>query len=339
MKGCGAGRNMRSRISVLVILALSWLPASATAQTAVGQDAAASASEFDLPSYRLELAHIEQAAKNPQEIRELRNSLAPAWAVRDGERVYSVPTAEIADALRQIEHNPKSPAAGQLEARLRAMQRHAEALLQPGPGANDADAKLKKILARGEFQEATGPSALDLWRARVARWIVVHILRLLGFLYISQKTGNAIAWVVLFAAIVALFYAIYRRLTKSSKQVGFRAAVEPRPNDARHWAQEALVAAERGDFREAVHCAYWASVAHLEDIRMLPRDRARTPRESLRLLEQHPRELGVLEAITSSFELVWYGYRPVSAAEWAGTREQLEKMGCLQASIAPTVPS
>jgi Domain of unknown function (DUF4129) len=326
-------------MSVLAILALSWLPARAPAQTTVGEDSAASASEFDLPSYRLELAHIEQAAKNPQEIRELRNSLPLAWTVRNGDRVYSVPTVEIADALRQIEHNPKAPAAGQLEARLRAMQRHAEALLQPRTAANDAGAKLKKILARGEFQDATGPSALDLWRARAARWIVVHILRLLGFLHISQKTGNALAWVVLFAAIVALFYAIYRWLTKSSKQVDFRAEVEPSPSDARHWVQEALAAAERGDFREAVHCAYWAAVAHLEDIRMLPRDRARTPRESLRLLEQFPRELGVLKAITRSFELVWYGYRPVSATEWAGTKEQLEKMGCLQPSIAPTVPS
>jgi hypothetical protein len=80
-------------------------------------------------------------------------------------------------------------------------------------------------------------------------------------------------------------------------------------------------------------------VAHLEDTRILPRDQARTPRESLRLLEQHPKEQSLLQAITRNFELIWYGYRPVSAVEWAGAKEQLEKIGCPQVSIAPTAPS
>ena len=329
---------MRSRISVLAILVVFGLPAHA--QTPVGSEPA-TPSEFDLRSYQRELARVEQASKNPQEISELRHSLPETWMVKDGDHVYSVPTKEISDALWQIEHNPKKAAAGQLEARLKSMQRQAEALSHPSLGANSAEAetKLKKILELGEFHDTAGPSVWDLWRARINRWIFEHIIRLLNLLHISQKTGNTIAWVVLFLAVVSLFYVVYRWLTRSSKAVDFRAEVEPKASDARRWIQDALAAADRGDFREAVHCAYWAAVAHLEDIRMLPRDRARTPRESLRLLEQHPKEQGLLQAITRSFELIWYGYRPVSAIEWAGTKEQLEKMGCLQASIAPTVSS
>ncbi len=340
MTRCGGDLEMRQRVLVLTILLVVWQPCRA--QTPAGSDASAPAPiNLDLQSYQHELTRIAEQSKNPAQIPELRRSLPDAWTVKDGDRVYSVPTKEISEALREIGHDPKKATAAQLENRLKAMQQQAADLSLPSPGANTADAegKLKKILDRGEFREASGPSAWDLMKARMNRWIFEHIMRLLNMLHISHKMGNALAWSVLFLAVVLLFYVIYQWLIKSAKSQDFRAEVEPTTSDARHWVQEALAAADRGDFREAVHCAYWASVAHLEDIRILPRDRARTPRESLQLLDQHPKEQRILQGITRSFELIWYGYRPVSAAEWDGTKEQMEKMGCLQASIAPTVPS
>jgi Domain of unknown function (DUF4129) len=329
---------MRSRISVAIpcvflLFALAQTPAS-------GQGYRAPASEFDLQSYQAELARIEEASKNPKEIGELRRSLPKSWKVKDGGRVYSVPTSEISDALRQIERNPKKQAAGQLEARLESMQHQAAAVHSgTGKNADDAEPKLKKILDRGEFKDATAQSPWDVMRARINRWILEHIIKLLNRLHISQKTGNTIAWVVLAVAILALFLAIYRWLTNAAKPADFRAEATPPTSDARRWTEEALAAAERADFREAIHCAYWATVAHLEDVRILPRDRARTPRESLRLLDPYPNEQGSLRTITRTFELIWYGYRPVSAAEWVGAKEQLEKMGCLEGSTAPTAPS
>jgi hypothetical protein len=331
---------MRSRIFVLAVLAAYWLPCAA--QTPPGGESPPPViTELDLQSYQSELSRIEETIKNVQDIRELRRSLPDSWTVKDGGRIYPVPTKEITDALLQIERDPKKTAvATQLNARLHAMQQHAAALALPssGPSAGEADAKLTKILERAEFQ-AAAPSSWDLLRARIVRWISAHILRLLRLLHIRENTGNVIAWGVIFLALVLLFYVVYVRLSKGAKGVGFSAEAEPASSDARHWAQEALAAADRGDYREAIHCAYWASVARLEDILILPKDRSRTPRESLRLLEQHPKEQGALEALTHNFELIWYGYRPASATEWAGAKEQMEKMGCLQVSIAPTVSS
>lgn len=340
MRRSGARRGTAACVFVLAGLLSIWMPCFG--QTADGDGTQKNtSSELDLQSYQRELTRIEEASKNPKEIAELRRTLPDAWTVKDGERIYSVPTKEISEALRQIEHNSKNGAALQLDARLMEMRQHAEQLSRPISGTSETEAqgKLKEILKRGEFHEAAGPSAWDLARARVNRWIFEHIIRLLSLLHIGRKTGNAIAWGVLFLAVVLLFYLAYRWLTAASKETTFRAEVETVASDARRWVKEALAAADRGDFREAVHCAYWASVAHLEDIRILPRDRARTPRESLRLLEQYPKEQRVLQSITRSFELIWYGYRPVSAAEWTGTKEELEKMGCLQDSTAPTVPS
>jgi Domain of unknown function (DUF4129) len=330
---------MRSPVMVMTLLIAFHSPCFA--QTAIGEQPSTTGNQLDVQSYERELAHISDATKNPKDIAELRRSLPDAWTVKNGDRTYSVPTKQISDALRQIEHDPKKGAAVLLEARLKEMRRQAEQLQSPGSIVDTAPAesKLQNILKRSEFQAAAGPSPWEMIRARINRWIFEHLMRLLSLLHISERTGNTIAWSVIFAAVVLVFYGFYRWLTKSAKTVNFHAEVEPVASDARQWLQEAMAAADRGDYREAIHCAYWAAVAHLEDIRVLPRDRARTPRESLRLLDDHPKEQSVLQSVTRSFEFIWYGYRPVSAAEWAGTKEQLEKIGCLQGSTAPTGPS
>jgi len=323
-------------LGVLLALSVPCRP-----QTPVAGNSSSAPNELDLASYERELTRIAEASKNPAQTAEVRRSLPESWKVKDGDHSYSVPTKEIADALRVIEHDPKKGMAAQLQKRLYTMRQEAEQLSKTHSEANaaESESRLKKILGRGEFQDSSGPSAWEVIKARINRWILEQFIRLFRVLHISQKTGNGIAWAVIFLAVVLLFYVLYRWLSKSTKTERFRAQVEVSPSDARHWIQEALAAADRGDFREAVHCAYWAAVAHLEDMRILPCDRARTPRESLRLLDQHPKEQGSLQTITQSFELIWYGYRPISAAEWAGTKEQLEKMGCLQGSTAPTVPS
>ena len=100
-----------------------------------------------------------------------------------------------------------------------------------------------------------------------------------------------------------------------------------------------LAAAELGDYREAVHCAYWATIVHLEGLGLLKRDHARTPRESLRLLEPHPKERQLLGDFTHNFELIWYGYRPASPEDWTNARTHLEKMGCLTRSTPATANS
>jgi len=289
--------------------------------------------QLDLKSYQGELSHIQESSKDVNQVRALRMSLPAAWPVSSGERQYSVSTKEISNALREMELNPSKAKAlrASLETRLSTMQREAAEMDRTPAGADltAASARLKSILDRNEFQASTGPSAVEILRARIARWMVEQVIKLLRFLHISERTGNFLGWGFIFAALVVLFYVVYRWLLKSTVAPEFKAEAPPVTSDARHWLHDALAAAECGDYREAIHCAYWASVARFEDIRLLPRDRARTPRESLRLLEQHPREQGFLRVITGSFELIWYGYRPASIADWTGAKDQLEKMGCL----------
>ena len=65
-----------------------------------------------------------------------------------------------------------------------------------------------------------------------------------------------------------------------------------------------------GEWRDAIHLAYWAGISFLERQGFWKPDRARTPREYLRLsLRSEYRE--TLRALTQIFELAWYA-KPAS---------------------------
>jgi hypothetical protein len=299
--------------------------------------------EYDLKEYQLQLDRCVEAVKTPSEIREFRQSLPSAWHVHAGTTRFEVPTEPIAAELRGLEARPQDAAqiARNLNLRLEAMSKAAAAMevAEERENPEAARAHLDKILARREFQGAKGPSALDLYLSRISRWIGMRLVKLLMRLHISSRTGNALAWGVMLLAFMALCYMVWRWLSGKPRTAESLPAEKTAPSDARQWVEEALAAAERGEFREAIHCAYWAAVAKLEDLKILARDRARTPRESLRLLEHHPDELRSLRDMTAHFELIWYGYRPASANDWSRAKEQMEKMGCLRTSTAPTANS
>ena len=96
------------------------------------------------------------------------------------------------------------------------------------------------------------------------------------------------------------------------------------------------MAASRGDFREAVHCTYWAAIVRLEDISILPQDRTKTPREYLRLVTEpalgelapQPHYRLPLAAMTSQFERIWYANRPAGPEDFQESLRQLEALGC-----------
>lgn len=299
--------------------------------------------EYDLRGYEAQIERCAEALKNPSELHSLRGSLEPTWFVRVGNARVEVSTEPITNELRELEVHAQDPTKiiRNLQLRLAAMRTAAASLetLEPRENPEAARVRLNKILARKEFQGAKGPSAMELLQARINRWLIEKLARLFMRLHISAKTGNALAWGVIFLAFLSLCYMIWRWLSGKPQITQSEPASKAVPSDARQWVTEALAAAERGDFREAIHCAYWAAVAKLEDMNVLARDRARTPRESLRLLEHYPNEERILRGLTTHFELIWYGYRPVSPNDWSRVKEELEKMGCLRASTAPTANS
>jgi hypothetical protein len=223
----------------------------------------------------------------------------------------------------------------QARQRLAAFRESAEALLAPPAGAElgQAHAQVDRILRAPEFQGSHEPTWLDKFMARVRLWISRHLEKLFSRVGISASVGNAIVWtLVSLAALLLVFWAVRSVIAAAARsELDLRGAALA-GHDWRYWAGEARLAAGRGDFRAAIHAAYWTAVAQLEENHLLPEDRSRTPRESLRLLQRENAVYGPLAHLTRRFELTWYGYKAATSADWADVTKQLETLECLRSS-------
>jgi hypothetical protein len=96
------------------------------------------------------------------------------------------------------------------------------------------------------------------------------------------------------------------------------------------WARMAEQAAAAGDWREAVHCLYWASITLLEGRRAWRHNPTRTPREYVRLLKPGSSQQQGLRRMTQIFERIWYGHRDAEAEVYAQAHacfETLDRAG------------
>jgi hypothetical protein len=86
--------------------------------------------------------------------------------------------------------------------------------------------------------------------------------------------------------------------------------------------------AQQREWRRAIHLAYWAGISFLEENGAWKPDRARTPREYLRIMGARKPQYPVLAALTKKFEVVWYGHEDAGETDYRETLGQLERLGC-----------
>ena len=302
---------------------------------------------FDIRGYQAELeqlsARIKLAKASPGAIASIRASLPSEWVVGTGDAEYHVPTDWVNDRLSDMQETPRNAEsiARELQTHLSALRAEAGDLEKQVSAGQDSTArvKLNAIFQAREFRNLQSPNQWLSVEERLGRWIMRQIERLARWLHVSERTGNFLAWAVIALALLSLGYWVFRTISRTPRPVSEEKLPLPGPEESRNWIAEAMAAAERCEFREAVRSAYWAIITRLEDRKLLTHDRSRTPRESLRLLASHPAEQSSLRDFTTHFELIWYGYRPASPEDWIGARAQLEKFGCLAASTAPTANS
>lgn len=298
---------------------------------------------LDLPAYKAELDRCAESIRQGENPAHLRESLPPNWIIQTEQSRIVVPTNWLASRLLQSEHDSAQSKAvsREVQNRLAAMRKSAVELEGASKQASPESARpqLEKILNRREFSGANGPSQSELWADRIGRWMGEQILRLLSLLHVGRTTGNVITWTIVALALGFFCYWVWENMFRAPRRSEPTQTRAGATEELRQWARDALAAAERGDYREAVHCAYWATIVRLEAMGLLRRDHSRTPRESLRLLEPHARERQLLGDFTRNFELIWYGYRPASPDDWTNARTHLEKMGCLKDSTPATANS
>ena len=286
---------------------------------------------------QLRTASAALNGESPGTIHAFRSSLPGEWIVLTDGQARSVKLDWLAAALLAQENSSKGAAdrVRQGRQRLAALREAAEALLSP-PNLADLDhsrAQVDRILRDREFQGSHEPSWWDKFKARVRAWISRHLERFFGRMGVSESVGNAIAWtLVALVGLLLAFWTVRSVLSAARRSEMDLRGSKSAGQDWRYWAREARAAADRGDYRAAIHAAYWTAVAQLEENHLLPEDRSRTPRESLRLIQRASAAYDPLSHLTRRFEVTWYGYRVATSTDWDDVRKQLETLECLRSS-------
>ncbi len=326
-------RNAPLQCFVLLIAIFSaWPPAT------FGQSSNSAAPQsLSLQEYIAELdrcsAVLNSSPVDPAAVRKLHATLPASWTVTTANARYTIDMAWLSAGLAGIEENPdaKSQALAQTREKLETYRQDAHALadaMETHRGTAQPRARLNAILSAREFSGQQGPTWLDVEKQKIRDWIYRQIEKIFGHVR-ARSIGNIVAWsLVTLAGLLLLFWTLRFLMRERQGSEMDLSGATPIGRDWRRWLREAREAAGRGDYRAAIHAAYWAAIVRMEETKSLPEDRSRTPRESLKLIDRGSAAYAPLSQLTRRFELVWYGYRAATAADWDDAAQQLETLGC-----------
>ena len=299
---------------------------------------------YDSQSFIKELKRLEtdlqSARRSTENLRSYRESLPEAWAVDANGRHYDVPADLLVSRLVKAERQPeiRDEQLNQAREYLEALAEETASVSGQLPaGTDSARSKLHAILARPEYTRTRQESWWEKLRARMNEILVDALGRILRQIGGQKSLGYILLWAGVCAAAIFIAYFIFRRWFRTARvaEMALEAAAVPL-RSWQEWVFAAREAAGRGDYRLAIHCAYWAGISRLQEIGALAPDRAKTPREHLVALAKSklilPEPLATrqqaLSLLTSRLEKVWYGYQIVTEADFRDSLAQLETLGC-----------
>lgn len=197
------------------------------------------------------------------------------------------------------------------------------------------------ILSRKEFQQADAPTWWERQKARFWAWLAnaFHGVDNLGTKH--PWLGRTLEWLLFTGATVGLLLLVRRSLVQQRLRVSLTEAAMQRATWQREptaWAELAHTHAARGEWRDAVHCLYWAAIVLLESRRAWSHDPTRTPREYLRLLAPQSSQHRILRALTRLFEQLWYGQQAATEADFTRARSLFHELESTDHSTSAAVP-
>ena len=301
------------------------------AMMAAPHGVAAPAPSISAAEYTLQLQQLRQSLvpePQPEQAEKLASGLPDQWTIDSQGKTFTVSSAAIVADLQEYARKPASGAltAAREEVDLRLAD--ALAMSDPQIDAGNENARLAEILSRREFQRVHG----ETWLDRIKRQLRELLERWFGRLLTSSAfpvASRIIVWtlVALAVGLLALWLVrAYRESNIYTNISGIPGAVSEKP--WRDWRAEAQAAADGGRWRDAVHLYYWAAISFLEGQGLWRPDRARTPREYLRLLRREDPHRAPLTELTRSFETVWYGDQAANEQSVVATKALLENLGC-----------
>ena len=272
--------------------------------------------------------HLAALEHNPDGASGVLESLPLLWRVQTDQKTFEVSTEWIRQDLGSFAQKHDASALQSIRDGLRIMREEAQAYQGSSPETSQSRAALSAILARPEFNDVHPPTWLDRLKEAISNWIFRMLSRILGSSSIPT-VGRVFVYALLGVAVLLLAVWVYRRIVDDARLDDILPDVLPvSAKQWRVWMAEARQAAQDGRWRDAIHLAYWAGISCLEENGAWRPDRARTPREYLRLVPGTSEQFGALSALTRNFEVVWYGAADADAAAFDKTLAELEKLGC-----------
>ncbi len=279
----------------------------------------ASAQTYSAASLAAELRRMQQQVNDQHAV-----SLPPAWEVESSGEKYSISTQPLRALL---DAKGWGGAAGWLGHLAGELEQSAQPLANTATGPR---AKLDRILARREFQGVGPPSTLRLLWERFVAWIEKWIDRLFNIIGQHPTTSRILFWALVAGAAGMLLLWLVRLGNRDRTILSLGGLHQPLPARAwTEWIAAARLAADQGDLRQAMHCAYWAGVARLQETGVLSADLAYTPREYLGFASASGAAPAAhLAALTTGLERHWYAGRAATADDFRESLKNLEALGC-----------
>jgi hypothetical protein len=317
--------------ATLLLLCAQWnVAASAQSQKAQSAPDGTLGNPYDPRHFAAELQRLSTLLdRHPssQKIVAVRDALPPQWFVTTPENTYGISSSDLRDKL----------AAGNSEDAQTWLESMSEEIAGysdgSATGSGDPAAELHHILAEDQFAEVRQPTAWELFRQRITAWLEKLWSRLFVGLSRYPLSGAILFWLVVIGAASLLAFAVFRFFISGDRLESMVRDQEVLASRTwQEWLRLARAVANRGDFRGAVHAAYWAGIMRLEETGIFARDRSKTPREYLRLASA-PSTANLqyrepLSALTAILEKAWYANRGANAEDFQDTLRQLEALGC-----------
>jgi hypothetical protein len=199
------------------------------------------------------------------------------------------------------------------------------------PALSNHDAErsaLTAILERAEFRHADR-SLIQRALEALAIWINRRLAGLVEYSAHRRWLGLLLEWgLVAFACLGLACWFV--RQTRRARGLDSEAAQQLQNGPAmRNWErlrEEADEAAQQQRWRDAVRGYYWATIARFESRSQWPVDRARTPREYLRLVLPGHAKHDDLRLLTQRFETCWYGSETATQPDCDAARQLFERL-------------
>jgi hypothetical protein len=317
---------------------------AAIAQTKPSVPGPYESAPYDLRGFVAEIQQLEASLKQSEDSRErvaaFRTQLPVKWQVNTPDHKYEISSEPLRSILLDAERDPirRRSHLEEADGWLRNLGNQAREYPSRAAALNSGARKqLDEILSRREFSAVRPPNAWDRFKQRISDWLLRVIGKLLRQIGRHPWGAEFLFWFFIAAAVAWISIMLIRAW-------GGRARMEEMQNidhvpvhrTWQEWIRAAKLAADAGNFREAVHSTYWAGITCLEDRGAVTVDRTRTPREYLQVVEESPDALPFeraryresLAALTARLERIWYGLRPAQAEDFEECMRKAEGLGC-----------